>query len=325
MGRSRTSLQPRPIVLTLSVSQCYPSCSHDEIPYAGARQGCLHRACETCQAYREGALRVESEVAVLILLQYLFASLVFSTLSLYMVKVSMILLIQRLFNRSMLPFWTAFLVLGIASVISVAGGCSYSSCSNLLARWIVAVVFDILTEVVIIVLPIYCIRAIQMQPMPKIKVQASFFSRLAVVLFSSLTLRAISRFHLTGKPSTAVVLPIVFGQLEVCISLCIASILPCFRIIFQSSEKVPTGFSANEYSHEPKPESVSPHRDSFGLGSVNSHHASGALPRTKKPDHSAGSSQDMDAAHSSHSTGRISSSSIAPSGATGLSQQALVL
>jgi hypothetical protein len=258
-------------------------------------------------------------------LQYLFASLVLGILSLYTVKISMVLLIQRLFNKSMLPFWIAFAVVGIASAISIAAGCSYHSCSNKLARWIVAVVFDILTEIVIIALPIYYIRHIQMTTIPKIKVQASFFSRLAVVLFCSLVIWAISNMRFTGQPSTAVVLPIVFGQLEVCVSLCIASILPCFRIIFQSSEKVPTGFSTNGYNNEPKPESDSPHQESFGLGGVNSHSASGALPRVKRPDHSAASSQDLGTAHSFHSTGRISLLSIAPSGATGLSQKALVV
>lgn len=243
----------------------------------------------------------------------------------------MIILIQRLFKKSMLPVWIAFTVLGIASGISTVAGCSYSSCTNALARWVVVAVFDILTETVIILLPIFCIRSIQMGMIPKIKVQASFFSRLSNVLFSSLTIWSVSRLHFTGRPSTLIVLPIVFGQLEVCVSLSIASILPCFRIIFQSSEKVPNEFSTNGYHSEPKPDLESPLesplQDSFGLGSVNTHSASGALPRTRRPDHSPASSQDMDAAHSTHSNsaGRLSSTSIAPSGATGFSQKALIV
>lgn len=236
----------------------------------------------------------------------------------------MILLIQRLFKRSMLPFWIAFAVLGVASATSIRAGCSYDSCKNFMARWIGLVVFDALTEAVIIALPVYCIRPIQMAAIPKVKVQASFCSRLIVVLFSGLTIWAISRIHSSVQPNTTVVLPIVFAQLEVSVSLCIASIIPCFRVIFQSSEMVPARSSTNGHHSEPKPDSES-HQDSFGLGSVNTHLASGTLPRTKKPDHSPASSQDTGIAHSTHSTDRFSSSSIAPSGATGLSQKPLVI
>lgn len=243
----------------------------------------------------------------------------------------MILLIQRLFKLSMLPVWIAFAVLGITSAVTVVAGCSYSHCTSSLARWVVLAVFDILTEAVIMLLPVFCIRSIQMAKIPKIKVQASFFSRLSNVLFSSLTIWSVSRLKFTGRPSTLIVLPIVFGQLEVCVSLSIASILPCFRIIFQSSEKIPAGLSNNGYHSEPKPDLdsslESQIQDSFGLGSVSTHSASGTLPRTRKPDHSPTPSQDMGTAHSSHSdtTNRLSSTSITPSGATGHSLKALIM
>lgn len=243
----------------------------------------------------------------------------------------MILLIQRLFKRSMMPVWIAFSILGILSSITVVAGCSYNYCSNSLARWVIIAVFDVLTEILIILLPVFCIRTIQMARISKMKVQASFFSRLLNVLFSGLTIWSLSRITFSGRPSTDTVLPIIFGQLEICVSLSIASILPCFRIIFQSSEKVPTGFSTNGYPSEPKPDVESPPdsplEHSFRLGSVNTHPESGTLPRTRQPDHSPSSSQDMDAPHSSHSesTNRLSYASVAPSGATGLSQKALII
>ncbi|TID23972.1 ATP-dependent DNA helicase II subunit 2 [Venturia nashicola] len=262
--------------------------------------------------------------------KYFFASVFFGIFSLYSVKISIIILIQRLFKKSMLPVWIIFMVLGISSGITVLAGCSYNYCSNSLARWVIVAVFDILTEVLIILLPVFCIQSIQMSKVSKMKVQASFFSRLSNVLFSSLTIWSLSRLKFSGRPSTTIVLPIVFGQLEVCVSLSIASILPCFRIIFQSSEKVPTGFSnSGGYNSEPKP-GIESHGtqsgDSFHLGSVKAQPESGTLPRTKKPDHSPTCSQDMGAPHSSHSecTNRLSYTSVAPSGATRLSQKSLI-
>ncbi|KAE9988424.1 hypothetical protein EG328_011184 [Venturia inaequalis] len=263
--------------------------------------------------------------------KYFFASLFFGIISLYSVKVSMIILIQRLFKQSMLPVWIAFIVLGITCGIIIVAGCSYNYCTNSLARWVVIASFDIITEALIIGIPVVCIRSVQMATKYKIKVQASFFSRLSNVLFSSLGIWSLGRIKFTGRPSTDVVLPIIFGQLEVCVSLSIASILPCFRIIFQSSEKVPTGFSTTSYPNEPKADIEcpleSPIDDSFHLGSVNTHTESGTLPRIRKPDHSHSSSQDMDAAHSSHSdsTNRLSCASVAPSGATERSQKALIM
>ncbi|QDS74105.1 hypothetical protein FKW77_009728 [Venturia effusa] len=262
--------------------------------------------------------------------KYFFASIVFGILSLYSVKISMILLIQRLFRKSMLPVWIAFTILGITSGITAMAGCSYRHCSNFLARWVIVAVFDILTETVIILLPVFCIRSIQMPRAGKLKVQASFFSRLSNVLFSSLTIWSISRLELPSRSTTLIALPVVLGQLDICVSLSIASVLPCFRIIFQSSEKIPTEFSTNAYQSEPKPDRESslrsPVQDSFGLGSVN-HLASGTFPSAQIPGHSPVCRDDLVTAHSSHSgsAGRLSSTSIALSGATGLSQKFLIM
>jgi hypothetical protein len=151
----------------------------------------------------------------------------------------------------------------------------------------------------------------------KIKVESSFFSRLVVILFSILTIWAISHTRPSSTPNTSMVLPTMFGQLEVCLSVSIAAILPCFRLVFQSSERILTASQTLHGDGIKVP-------DSFGLDSVRTD-ISTLAPLPRKPDHSAASSQDMSGANTTNSGPRISESSLVPSGHTNMSQRPFVV
>lgn len=122
------------------------------------------------------------------------------------------------------------------------------TCSKI-ARWVIVTILDIATEIVIIVVPYFPLQAIQMEPYDKFKVMLSFSTRLFAIAFSILSVWAISfavtdptkatngsAGPLTG-PTTAVVIPSIFQQFELMLSICVAAILPCFRLIFQVCEE----------------------------------------------------------------------------------------
>jgi hypothetical protein len=143
-----------------------------------------------------------------------------------------------------------------------------------------------------------------MQAYSKIKVQLSFFSRLTVIVFSILTVWALSHMRMSAVPNTTIALPTVFGQLELCMSISIAAMLPCFRLLFQSSEREAVGSQAF-----PGDEIKIP--GSYTMDSVETQ-TSTVAPLPRKAEHSAASSQDM--------SGAISEASFVPSGHTNKSQ-----
>jgi hypothetical protein len=153
-----------------------------------------------------------------------------------------------------------------------------------------------------------------MQARRKIKVQLSFFSRLLIIVFSGLTMWALTRIRVASTPNTTIALPALFGQLELCASISIASILPCFRILFQSSEKLPIGRSAFPGDDIKVP-------DSYTMGSTVTTDTSTGGPSPRRAEHSATSSQDVGGAHRSSSGARISDSSFVPSAHTNVSQR----
>lgn len=240
----------------------------------------------------------------------------------------MILLIQKLFNRKLLVVWIVIVALGVVAIVELQAGCEYPTCTTGLPRAIVAVAFDILTELFIIALPIYCIRNIRMKKMRKAKVLFSFSSRLIVATFSATALWAITHVAHTGVYSTSVVLPFILLQLELCFSLCIAAIIPCFRLIFQSSEKVNTNTTIYEREKR-KEESDSVGERPYSLQNVQDDVESKPPSRIGTPTppgraiHSKHSSEDMSNA-GSHTTGRVSESSLVPSANTGLSSKPLI-
>lgn len=144
-------------------------------------------------------------------------------------------------------------------------------------RWVVVTIFDIATELIIIILPYFPLRSIQMEPYGKFKVMLSFSTRLLEIAFSILSIWAISfavtdptratnasSGPLTG-PTTAIITPSIFQQFELTLSICIAAILPCFRLLFQVCEEMdmPTQRGAEEPHNTV--DSKTSHFASFGM------------------------------------------------------------
>jgi hypothetical protein len=146
----------------------------------------------------------------------------------------------------------------------------------------------------------------------KIKVQLSFLSLLLVIIFSCLIMWALTRMRLSSSPNTTVVLPTLFLQLELCLSISIASLIPCFRILFQSSEKQPIRTQTFPGDNIKIP-------DSYTMISVGTN-TSTVEPSPRKAEHSAASSQDVGGARTNDSGARISESSFVPSGQTNTSE-----
>jgi hypothetical protein len=252
----------------------------------------------------------------------------------FLVKVSMILLISRLFTKSLFYFWIGIAVLGVVAAIQIEAGCVYPTCTDITPRYIVVASLDLATEVVIIALPIYLIQDIRMGQKRKLKVLMTFSARSLIMLFAGLTIWAPTRVRETGEFTTSIVLLIVFLQLELGLSLCICAIIPCFRMIFQSSDIVLT--DSAEISRETKREhgnkSINPLRSfgrrTYGTGTdTQISYVRQATPPPpeipRKPEHSAQNSQDTNVSNSRTLRG-ASESSLVPSATTGLSTKPLV-
>ncbi|KIW01232.1 uncharacterized protein PV09_07275 [Verruconis gallopava] len=268
---------------------------------------------------------------------YAAASTVLTVVSIYVAKVSMILLISRLFARSLRSYYAAVAVVGVAAAIQIQAGCVYPTCTKVASRYYANAALDIATEVLIIGLPVYCIRDVRMAKVHKAKVLATFSARSLMVLFAGLIVWSATRIRETGKLSTSIVLPVVLLQLQLGLSLCICAIVPCFRMIFQSTDIVST--TSGDLTREGK--QISNHSNrarSFGRptqGTGTDTQISYIRQPTppppdipRKPEHSAQRSQDTSGA-ASHTTGRpseggASDSSLVPSATTGLSTKPLV-
>lgn len=150
-------------------------------------------------------------------------------------------------------------------------------------RWVFITVFDIATEVVVIILPTFPLRGIQMEPYGKFKVMLSFSCRIIPIAFSALCIWSISRAVLnpTGAtngsagpltgPTTAVIIPSMFQQFELMLSMSIAAILPCFRLLFQVCEDVgntPTQRGDQDMQDSKPPQVASERRNGSRSGKV---------------------------------------------------------
>ncbi|KAF2403698.1 hypothetical protein EJ06DRAFT_288811 [Trichodelitschia bisporula] len=282
---------------------------------------------------------------------YFSAGTIFLLLSLYCTKVSLALLVQRLFQTRLTWLWISFSVIGVVVTITVEAGCFPGACRAPFTRWMIAMVFDVLTEIAVIALPIWCLRMVQMERQSKYKVILSFSSRIVVIVFAVLAMWRLAHFlfRQDRDPSTRAINPAIFHQFELMCSVCIASIVPCFRLLFQSSERTGpelirrgggSGGINMTYAKRPAVE------DSFGLDSDSIHGDESAAPSGKvehgfgldsvhgdksaapsgKAAHSPSPSQDLAVVSSQTgegSNGRASGSSITPSLRTGISQKPL--
>ncbi|KAF1991535.1 hypothetical protein K402DRAFT_388936 [Aulographum hederae CBS 113979] len=176
-----------------------------------------------------------------------------------MSKCSVILLIRRVFTRDLQVFyWTSTVILvvlvvwGIASMIAVSAACMPEhifpgpenlQCPNDILRWKLVVIFDVITEAVIIVLPLIFVSPIRMSLSHKARVVLAFLFRAPSIPFALLFLTTYTRAIHTGATGTSLVAPIIWQQAELCWSL-ISATVPCMRAFIRSFSK--TGGKAYE-------------------------------------------------------------------------------
>jgi hypothetical protein len=250
------------------------------------------------------------------------------------------MLTSRLFNRRLWPYWVGIAVFGVIAAIEIEANCTYPTCTNVRPRYFVLAAFDIVTEIIVVALPIYCIQEVRMSRKRKAKVLATFSARVTMIVFAGLVIWSATRIKETGKYSTSVVLTVIILQLELGLSLVICAVIPCFRMIFQSSDIVLT--DSGDVTRETKREDShrgSNHPRSFGRptdGTQTDTQISYVRQPTpppptvgRKPEHSAQSSEDTSGGRSYAtepvSTGdRASENSLVPSATTGLSARRLV-
>lgn len=253
----------------------------------------------------------------------------------------MVLLIGRLFTKTVRSFWIPVAVVGVASAIQIEAGCVYPTCTNVGPRYIAYSALDIATELLVIALPIYYIQDVRMNRKRKTKVLMTFSSRAFVMLFSCLIIWAATKIREIGSFTTSITLPVILLQLQLGLSIIICAVIPSFRMIFQSSDIVLSSAEASRETKRPRDshQQNSQQLRSYGenLGSTTAYTDTQIsyvrqptppppeVPR--KQEHKAQSSQDTTTAASDAtrrpSESRVSESSLVPSGTTGLSSKPL--
>ena len=280
-------------------------------------------------------------LARLIRVQYTAASTVLTVIALYLAKVSMVMLIGRLFTKSVRTYWIVVAVFGLVSAIQIEAGCVYPTCTNVAPRYYAYAALDIATELVVLALPTHYIQNVRMKRKRKTKVLLTFSSRALIILFAALIIWAATRVLDTGNFTTSITLPVILLQLELGLSIIICAIIPCFRMIFQSSDVI---LSSAEASRETKRPRDSHQQNSQQLRSYGENLTTTAVQTDtqisyqrqptppppvvpRKPEHNPQSSQDstMGASEGTRqpSESRASESSLVPSGTTGLSSKPL--
>ena len=170
-------------------------------------------------------------------------------LSLGCSKIATILLVRRLFMRNMKTAWTtcntvvcAMFVWTIASAILVSAGCSAESlsskrpskmCSGIETRYMIVVVTDGITDLVLAVLPAYLCRRLQMNFIFKLQVLGIFALRLPLLALAGLFFKFWKSSLDSNDMNVTRTTALIFQQTQLCVSL-IAGTIPCLRSFIQS-------------------------------------------------------------------------------------------
>lgn len=164
-------------------------------------------------------------------------------------KLATIFLIQRLFTRDMKKvtmtchIFTAVLVVWtVMAAMLVSVGCSPQSmapktapqtCPGIDARYKFVVITDIITDMILVMIPSYLTWQLQMSIKLKLQVIAVFAFRLPLIALASMSLRAWIRSLGGENPGAHRTPAIVFQQVELCVSL-LAATLPCLKSFIRS-------------------------------------------------------------------------------------------
>ncbi|KAF2751775.1 hypothetical protein M011DRAFT_393108 [Sporormia fimetaria CBS 119925] len=180
-----------------------------------------------------------------------FASQIFLILTLACAKGSVAALMLRLFTRDMkvtrkswvLCHATIGLVIiwAIGSIVAVSVSCSPSAfikdprnqCKNQVTRWRVITTFNIVLELLLMLLPIFFIWPIQMKRYIKLQVVIAFGFRLPVVGFSAAHLYYVSRYSSSANVSEDIIPAMLYQQFELFWSL-LAATMPTLKAFMRS-------------------------------------------------------------------------------------------
>ncbi|KAF2818808.1 hypothetical protein CC86DRAFT_308447 [Ophiobolus disseminans] len=174
-----------------------------------------------------------------------FAAQLFLILSLAMAKSSVAALMLRLFTRDIsvtkkariLCWATVALtaIWAIGSVVAISLPCTpppgvleresaLRQCNNLLSRWRVIAAFDMLIELLLVVLPVVFIWPIHMKPYIKMQVGLAFGFRIPIIGFAALNLHYVSAYASGVNVSNTIIPALVCQQYELFWSLLSATI-----------------------------------------------------------------------------------------------------
>ncbi|OCK81367.1 hypothetical protein K432DRAFT_450183 [Lepidopterella palustris CBS 459.81] len=185
--------------------------------------------------------------------------------SLCLSKCSVILLIRRVFTRDMKSFWVictvmlgAIVVWGIASIIGICAGClpteygalsTNMKCAGWTLRYKLVVIFDIITETILVLIPIYLVWGIQMSMKLKLRVIIAFAFRLPIITFALLFLYYTLRIPLSQNPGVSASPALIHQQAELGYSL-ISATIPCLKSFLKSFDTglgLAVGYTQNAY------------------------------------------------------------------------------
>ncbi|KAH7126564.1 hypothetical protein B0J11DRAFT_459762, partial [Dendryphion nanum] len=170
-------------------------------------------------------------------------------LSLGLTKCSVISLIRRVFTRDMMHSWLICdIILGfvciwtIASTVVVSAGCNLSNyippdgnrtCSGFTTRWLVVTTLDVVSELLLFVLPIYFLWTLQMSIRLKARVVIAFSFRLPITAFAIIFVHLFTAIEKNPNRGAAISTAIVWQQIQISYSL-ISATIPCLKSFISS-------------------------------------------------------------------------------------------
>lgn len=159
------------------------------------------------------------------------------------------MLVQRLFTRDAKKFWIICNIVNgtiiawtILAACLVSAGCSPASiipatysqiCPNLFRRYEIAVITDVFTDILLVVVPAYLVCQLQMTTKLKVQVITVFAFRLPLVPLPILSLLNFHKSLHSTNPGVDRTPAIIFQQTQLCFSL-IAATLPCLKSFIRS-------------------------------------------------------------------------------------------
>ncbi|KAK1059879.1 hypothetical protein LTR74_012295 [Friedmanniomyces endolithicus] len=205
--------------------------------FAYAHYGALYRAISAgLGAVTSQATQAAIEAAA----ENFFAARSLFLLAHCLSKVSMVAFTRRIFSGNLygesLACWIAFVAtggFGVVALLVSAVGChpsqSLSSgsselCRKQVARWAVISTYDVLTELLLIILPIWFASKTEISATQKRVVALAFAFRLAVAAFSIATTVTYLQFLRGGTDSVGLAPTVAWMEVTLCTSLLTASV-----------------------------------------------------------------------------------------------------